>query len=98
MSDLVDLVLCERPHMAPWISDLGVEPQKIKVFRLGIDLSRIHFAPRKNNSNGTKRFLIAGSFREKKGIPYALGAFGLFRKSLPDIRIPCIVISCGSSS
>ena len=96
MSDLVDLVLCEGPHMARCIADLGVDPQKIKVFRLGIDLSRIHFAPRKNNSNDTRRFLIAGSFREKKGIPYALEALGLFSKSHPDIEITVIGDSGGS--
>jgi colanic acid/amylovoran biosynthesis glycosyltransferase len=96
MSDRVDLVLCEGPHMARCIADLGVDPGKIKLFRLGIDLDRIPFVPRKNHSGTAKRFLIAGSFREKKGIPYALEALGLLRKTYPGIKITVLGDSLGS--
>lgn len=96
MSDRVDLVLCEGPHMARCIADLGVNPAKIKIFRLGIDVARIPFVPRKNDKGGVKRFLIAASFREKKGIPYALEALGLLMKSYSAIEITVIGDSLGS--
>jgi colanic acid/amylovoran biosynthesis glycosyltransferase len=82
--------------MARCIADLGVNPNKIRVFRLGIDLDRIPFVPRRNHSGAPKRFLIAGSFREKKGIPYALEALGILSKSRPDIEITVIGASLGS--
>ncbi len=96
MSERVDLVLCEGPHMARCIADLGIEPKKIKVFRLGIDLSRIPFVLRRKNSAGKLRFLIAGSFREKKGIPYAFEALGRFHTAHPDIEVTIIGDTGGS--
>lgn len=90
MGTLVDLVLCEGPHMANCISELGVPPEKIKVFRLGIDLSKIPFVPRTPPVGGTIRFLLAGTFREKKGIPFALEALGLFSKAHPDIQVTIV--------
>jgi colanic acid/amylovoran biosynthesis glycosyltransferase len=97
MSDLVDRVLCEGPHMAQCIAGLGVDTKKIRVLRLGVDLQRIPFVPRVNTINyGKLRFLIAGSFREKKGIPYALEALGLFHKSFPDIEITVVGDAGGS--
>src|SRR5579884_320340 len=96
MSDRVNLALCEGPHMARCIADLGVDPGKIRIFRLGIDLDRIPFTPRQNNSAGTKRFLIAGSFREKKGMPYALEALALVRKSFPYMTITVVGDSSGN--
>lgn len=96
MSDLVDVVLCEGPHMARCLADLGVNPAKIRLFRLGIDLRRIPFVPRSNDRQGANRFLIAGSFREKKGIPYALEALGMLSKQHSDIEITVIGDSGGS--
>ena len=96
MSDLVDRVLCEGPHMARCIADLGVDSQKIEVFRLGIDTAKIPYQPRQNPKDRTKRFLVAGSFREKKGIPYGIHALGLFAKQCPDIEVT--VIGDGGSS
>ena len=90
MSERADAVLCEGPHMAHCLADHGVAPNKIRVFRLGIDLGRIPFVPRENRIGKTSRFLIAGSFREKKGIPYALEALGRFSKVNPNIEITVI--------
>jgi colanic acid/amylovoran biosynthesis glycosyltransferase len=90
MSERVDVVLCEGPHMALCLADRGVASDKIKVFRLGIDLARIPFLPRRNPIGSTVRFLIASSFREKKGIPYAIEALGRVNKTRPDIEITVI--------
>lgn len=95
MSDRIDAVLCEGPHMARCIAALGVDPEKIQIFRLGIDLERIPFVPR-TNSDKPKRFLIQGSFREKKGIPYALEALAIVMKNHPDLEITVIGASSGS--
>jgi colanic acid/amylovoran biosynthesis glycosyltransferase len=96
MSDRVDLVLCEGPHMAESIAKLGVAPGKISVFRLGIALNRFPFVPRENDRNRPKRFLIAGSFREKKGIPHALEALGILAQRHPEMTITIIGDSGGS--
>lgn len=90
MSDMVDLVLCEGPHMAGCLAKLGVDQRKIMVFRLGVDLDRLPFVPRVSKPDGVKRFLIAGSFREKKGIPYAMEALGLLRRRYPAMEITVI--------
>ncbi len=90
MSERLDAVLCEGPHMARCLAERGVAPDKIQVFRLGIDLARIPFLPRKNPIGRTVRFLIASSFREKKGIPYGIEALGRVNKTRPDIEITVI--------
>jgi colanic acid/amylovoran biosynthesis glycosyltransferase len=83
--------------MARCIAALGVDAAKIQVFRLGVDLELIPFVARANPvGRGKLRFLIAGSFREKKGIPYALEALGRFHQSFPDIEITVIGDSGGS--
>lgn len=76
----VDQVLCEGPCMAKTISNLGCSEDKITVQHLGIRLDEIKFQQRQWNNCGPLKILIAGSFREKKGIPYALKALGLFAK------------------
>lgn len=92
LSSRVSRVLCEGPHMARSIAELGVTPAQIAVFRLGIDLQRIPFVPRHNPPNNKLRFLIAGSFREKKGIPYAIEALGRFARSHPEFEIETTVV------
>lgn len=69
-------VLCEGPHMASCIEALGCPADKIQVHHLGVALNDLPFRPREYLSTTPLRILIAGSFREKKGIPYALEALG----------------------
>jgi colanic acid/amylovoran biosynthesis glycosyltransferase len=85
----VNLVLCEGPHMANCIVRLGCPTTKVRVQHLGVDIDNIAFEPRAWRS-GPLRVLIAGSFREKKGIPYALEALGLLLKELPDLEITIV--------
>ncbi|MCX7907148.1 MAG: glycosyltransferase [Bacteroidetes bacterium] len=77
------LVLCEGPHMAARIAELGCPPRKIRVHHLGVSLERLPFAPRRWHPGQPLRVLIAASFREKKGIPYALEALGLLQREVP---------------
>jgi colanic acid/amylovoran biosynthesis glycosyltransferase len=90
MGSIVDRVLCEGPYMARSIEGTGIPGSKIRVHRLGVDLTKIHFQPRRLKEGAPLRFLIVGTFREKKGIPIALRALGLFQRLRPDIEITII--------
>lgn len=78
-----DAFLCEGHHMADTLRKLECPPEKIRVHHLGIDLERIPFRPRVFTPGEPLRVLIAASFREKKGIPYALAALGALRYDMP---------------
>jgi colanic acid/amylovoran biosynthesis glycosyltransferase len=77
------LILCEGPHMASCIMKLGCPPHKIRVHRLGIGTAEIQFKPRRWEAHKPLRVLIACSFQEKKGIPYAIEALGRIAKTIP---------------
>lgn len=78
-----DCILCEGPYMASSIINLGCPKEKVKVHHLGIPTNNFLFKPRKWNCNDPLRILIAASFREKKGIPYALKALAQLNSSVP---------------
>ena len=75
----IDLVLCEGPHMARCIAKLGCPVTKIRVHHLGIVLQNLPFRPRRWTPGEKLRVLIAATFTEKKGIPYALEALAKLR-------------------
>jgi colanic acid/amylovoran biosynthesis glycosyltransferase len=75
----VDRVLCEGPHFARTLAALGCPENKLTVQHLGVDVAAIKFAPRAWQPGEPLRVLLAGSFREKKGLPYALDALGRFQ-------------------
>ncbi len=78
----VDLILCEGPFMAECIVKLGCSKEKIRVQHLGVCVDEIRYQPRVWNKDEPLRILIAASFQEKKGIPYALEALGRLRDRL----------------
>lgn len=69
------LFLVEGSHMREQLISLGCPPAKVLVQHLGVDLEKLHFEPRRPDDDGSVRVLVAGTFTEKKGIPYALEAF-----------------------
>lgn len=71
-----DSFLCEGPHLAQALLDLGCPRDAVEVHHLGIDLDRVLFRSRVWHPGETLRVLIASSFMEKKGIPYAIEALG----------------------
>jgi colanic acid/amylovoran biosynthesis glycosyltransferase len=79
----VDLVLCEGPYEAQSLVGLGCPEHKIRVHHLGVRIEEIAFKPRVWDSKEPLRTLIAASFVEKKGIPYALEALGRLQRALP---------------
>jgi colanic acid/amylovoran biosynthesis glycosyltransferase len=79
-------VLCEGPYMAGTILDLGCHPEKVVVQRLGVDLAALPaFRPRSWDASRPLRVLLAGSLREKKGIPDAVEALGLLSRAGLDL-------------
>lgn len=86
----ISLVLCEGPHMGKCLEKLGCPPKKIQVLHLGVDVDQIVFRPRRWNGDEPFRVLIAASFREKKGIPYALEAIGQLQDEVNQIEITII--------
>jgi colanic acid/amylovoran biosynthesis glycosyltransferase len=83
------LILCEGPHMARSIVGLGCPEEKVRVHHLGIDIGRFPFRPRFWTGDGPLRVLIAASFREKKGIPYAIRALGILSRHV-DLEVTVI--------
>ena len=84
-----DRILCEGPHMARCIEALGCPNEKIQVHHLGVCLDEIIFRPRIWNPSQPLRILIAASFQEKKGIPYALEALGRIQN---DVQLEITII------
>jgi colanic acid/amylovoran biosynthesis glycosyltransferase len=81
--DKAHLFLCEGPHMAKELVMLGCPQEKVKVHHLGIEVENIPYKPRRWQDGEPLRVLIAASFREKKGIPYALKALAELQHELP---------------
>jgi colanic acid/amylovoran/stewartan biosynthesis glycosyltransferase WcaL/AmsK/CpsK len=77
-----DLFLCEGSHMAQSLIKLGCPEHKLKVQHLGVDIERFEYKPRKWSPGEPLKVLIAASFREKKGIPYAIEALRLLSNGI----------------
>ena len=79
----VDCVLCEGPHMGRTIEALGCPAQKVRIHHLGVKVDQIKYQPRQWKHGDPLKILVAGSFREKKGIPYAIDAVSELAKEIP---------------
>ena len=91
-----DLFLVEGNHMKATLMKLGCAAEKIRIFHLGVDIERIPYKPRRLYEDRTLRLLAAGSFREKKGLPYAVEAFALARKDYPRMTLTIIGDASGA--
>lgn len=87
-----DLFLTEGNFMKQCLVKLGCDEKKVVVQHLGVDLKKIRFEPRRLKAGEEVKILIAGSFREKKGIPYAIEAVGIFKQRQPGKKIKVTVI------
>ena len=65
-----DLFIVEGSHMKAALVDLGCPAEKVVVHHLGIELEKIEYRTRRSTP-GQLHILIAGTFKEKKGIEYA---------------------------
>lgn len=82
-----DLFLTEGSNMKSEMIKIGCPENKIIVQHLGVDLDKFHFKPRTLSHDGNITILITGSFREKKGIPFAIKAFAKVKKDHPYIQL-----------
>jgi colanic acid/amylovoran biosynthesis glycosyltransferase len=85
-----DLFLAEGTHMAGTLAEIGAPTDRIRVIHLGVDLERIPFGERRPAADGKIVGLIAASFREKKGIPYALEAMARVAPRWPGLVLRII--------
>ena len=85
-----DLFLAEGHFMLNRLCELGCPADKARVLKIGVDLNTIEFIPRQIGKDGLVNILIAGTFTEKKGIPYALEAIGKLKDRFPNIRVVII--------
>lgn len=79
--------LVEGTHMKAGLLELGCPEERIIVQHLGVDLQQLPTVPRTVCPDGMVRVLVAGTFREKKGIPYALEAFALVRQKHKNMHL-----------
>ena len=82
-----ELFLTEGNNMKQELIKIGCPANKIIVQHLGVDLNKFNFAPRTQPEDGNISILIAGSFREKKGIPYAIRAFAKVKENHQNIQL-----------
>lgn len=92
----VDCVLCEGPFMGQCVIRLGCPAGKVQVHHLGVPVEQFPFRPRFWNGQEPLRVLIAASFQEKKGIPYAIEALGKVQREIP-LEVTLIGDADGSS-
>jgi len=85
-----DLLLAEGNYMKKSLLELGCPDSKVRIQHLGVDLEKIPFIPRKLNVSEKIKILIAGTFREKKGITYALEAFAKLAPQYQNIEVTLI--------
>jgi colanic acid/amylovoran biosynthesis glycosyltransferase len=92
-----ELFLAQGNAMRQALANLGCPSGKIVVQHLGVDLQDLPFVARRPDSSGPVRILIAGTFREKKGIPDALRAVDRVRRRYPRLTVTLIGDSAGKA-
>lgn len=90
--DKADAILCEGPHMAYNIQELGCPEKKIHIYHLGVDLESIKFKTPTWSKGKSLRILMAATFTEKKGFPYGLEAIAGFIKKRKDVDVKVTII------
>ncbi|MBK8232511.1 MAG: glycosyltransferase [Candidatus Eisenbacteria bacterium] len=86
-----DRFIAEGPFMGETLVKIGAPADRIRVVHLGIPLEQFRFAERSvPPGNAPIIGLIAASFREKKGIPFALQAFARIARRHPRVRLRII--------
>lgn len=85
-----DLILAEGNYMKKSLLELGCPDSKVRVQHLGINLEKIPFIPRRLTDHQKVKILIAGTFREKKGITYALEAFAKLTPKYKNIAVTLV--------
>lgn len=85
-----ELFLTEGNHMKKELIKLGCPEDKIIVQHLGVDLKKIKLISRTYPEDGNIIILFVGTFKEKKGIIYAIRAFANVKANHPNIHLRLI--------
>jgi len=85
-----DLFVGISGDMRDQLSRLGCRREKIVVHRLGVDLSRFIFSPRRPKEGSKVRILMVGRFVEKKGLEYGIRAVAQAAKDFPEITLKIV--------
>jgi colanic acid/amylovoran biosynthesis glycosyltransferase len=85
--DRVTRVLALGPMMAAHLEKLGCPADKVIIHPLGVDVGAVPARPRVLAPRDRLRVLFAGTFREKKGIPYVVDAVALARRRGVSIEL-----------
>lgn len=78
----VDLILCEGSYMREALIKQGCPADKVKVQHLAVESDQIAYQPRTWQPGEPLKVLLAASFTEKKGLPYALEALGRLKNEI----------------
>jgi glycosyltransferase involved in cell wall biosynthesis len=81
-----DLVIVPSAFMADAAVAFGIEASRVRVIPSGIDLSRIPFATRSPNPDGTVTVLFVGRFVDKKGATDAASAVARVARERTHVR------------
>ncbi len=79
-------LVCEGPHGAAALAEMGCPPEKIQVVPLGLALDAIQPLDR-NKPAGQLRLLQAATFTEKKGHRYTIQALAAALSECPGIHL-----------
>jgi len=75
------------PRMREALMEAGCPDQKLKVFNIGIHLEDFPIRSPRMPKGDEILIVMGASFREKKGIPYALEAVAILRKRFPRVKL-----------
>jgi colanic acid/amylovoran biosynthesis glycosyltransferase len=86
-----DYFLVEGPHMRKRLLEIGCPPEKAGIQRIAIYVERYPFRERlPKAASDVIRILFCGTFREKKGIIYALHAVRRVHEKFPNLEFRVI--------
>jgi colanic acid/amylovoran biosynthesis glycosyltransferase len=83
------ILICEGPHGASLLEQMGCPADKIKIIPLGVDPGKIPVLE-KTKSPGKLRLLQAATFTEKKGHVYTLQAFAAALPACPGMQLTLV--------
>jgi colanic acid/amylovoran biosynthesis glycosyltransferase len=82
-----DFFLVEGPHMQKRLLEIGCLPERAGIQRIALKLDQYTFRQRlPKGKTDTVRLLFCGSFREKKGLLYALDAVRHAHERFPKLE------------
>ena len=86
---LADAFICEGPHGAGVLREMGCPKEKVHVVPLGVEVEQIPFYKREKRAGELKLVQVA-SFTEKKGHIYTVKAFAAALKDCPNMSLTLV--------